>query len=169
MRLFITTFLLLTSFIIGGLVFKNTTQVQCDTIYENDTIFVLTGDERRIPFAVNQLNKFTKTQLYIIGHEPNKTYKHLPRIRIEKESKSTYQNALAIKKIVTEHKLSRIVLITSVDHINRALYLINSEMPNLEIAICPTPLYGMSFAHRLERWTSEYIKYIATLCGFREH
>jgi uncharacterized SAM-binding protein YcdF (DUF218 family) len=87
---------------------------------------------------------------------------------IESKSKSTYQNALAIKKIVNDKNLDRIVVITTEDHINRAKYLIHSELPNTEIVACPATLVGMPPAKRLERWTTEYIKYIVTMIGIKE-
>ena len=106
--------------------------------------------------------------MYIIGvGAPNAVQLDRPAI-IESKSKSTYQNALAIKKIVSKKQLNRIVIITTEDHINRAKYLIRNELPNTEIITCPATLVGMPPAKRLERWTTEYIKYIVTMIGIKE-
>lgn len=134
-----------------------------------DTIFVLTGDARRIPFAVRKLRQNPKTNMYIIGVGGDGSGINMPaRVKIESKSKSTYQNALAIKKISEKQGLDRIVLITTVDHFNRAKYLIKGEMPDVEIAPCPVPLTNMSLDKQLERWLTEYIKYIGTLIGIKE-
>lgn len=167
-RLLTPSFLVFSLFIIGGLVFKATSPIQCGTILPNDSIFVLTGDERRIPFAVQKMQEFPNTDLYIIGAGIQGDVQTSEHVIIESESKSTYQNALAIKKIATEKNLERIVVITTEDHINRARYLIHSELPNTEIISCPATLYGMPARKRLERWATEYIKYIVTMFGVKE-
>lgn len=167
MRLLTPSLLVLSLFIMGGAVFKSTAPTRCSTILPEDNIFVLTGDARRIPFATRQLRKYPRATMYIIGAGGVSTYKS-DRVIIESSSKSTYQNALAIKKIVNEQGLDRIVLVTTVDHFNRAKYLVHTELPNIEIAACPAPLTGMDVGKRLERWATEYIKYIGTLIGIRE-
>ena len=160
--------MLLSCFVIGGMFFKSAAPRHCGTIYDNDSIFVLTGDERRIPFAIKKMQEYPHADLYIIGvGAPNAIHINRPAI-IESKSKSTYQNALAIKQIAQEKNLNRIVIITTEDHINRAKYLIHDELPNTEIVACPATLVGMPPAKRLERWTTEYIKYIVTLIGIKE-
>jgi uncharacterized SAM-binding protein YcdF (DUF218 family) len=162
------SFVLLCCFVIGGMFFKSSAPRYCGEIYDNDSIFVLTGDERRIPFAIRKMQEFPNANLYIIGvGTPNAVHINRPAI-IESASQSTYQNALAIKKIVSEQQLKRIVIITTEDHINRAKYLIHKELPNTEIVTCPAMLVGMPPAKRLERWTTEYIKYIVTMIGIKE-
>jgi uncharacterized SAM-binding protein YcdF (DUF218 family) len=162
------SFLLLSCFVIGGMFFKSAAPRHCGTIHDNDSIFVLTGDERRIPFAIRKMQEYPNADLYIIGVGAPKSL-HLARHAIiESKSKSTYQNALAIKKIANEKQLNRIVIITTEDHINRAKYLIHSELPDTEIVTCPATLIGMPPAKRLERWTTEYIKYIVTMFGIKE-
>ena len=162
------SFLFLSCFVIGGMFFKSSTPKFCGKIHNNDSIFVLTGDERRIPFAIRTMQEYPNADLYIIGvGAPNAIQLDRPAI-IESKSKSTYQNALAIKKIASEKQLNRIVIITTEDHINRAKYLIHSELPNTEIVTCPATLIGMPPAKRLERWTTEYIKYIVTMIGIKE-
>jgi uncharacterized SAM-binding protein YcdF (DUF218 family) len=167
-RLLRPSFLVFFIFVIGGMLFKSHTPHECDKITPYDSIFVLTGDERRIPFAIRKMQEYPNADLYIIGVGAPKSL-HLARHAIiESKSKSTYQNALAIKKIVNEKQLNRIVIITTEDHINRAKYLIHSELPDTEIVTCPATLIGMPPAKRLERWTTEYIKYIVTMLGIKE-
>ena len=162
------SFVFLSCFVIGGMFFKSSTPKFCGKIHNNDSIFVLTGDERRIPFAIRKMQEYPNADLYIIGvGAPNAVQLDRPAI-IESKSKSTYQNALAIKKIASEKQLNRIVIITTEDHINRAKYLIHGELPDTEIITCPATLIGMPPAKRLERWTTEYIKYIVTLIGIKE-
>ena len=142
-RLLTPSFLIFSLFIIGGMIFKATTPIQCGTILPNDSIFVLTGDARRIPFALRKVQEYPNTDLYIIGAGTHTDINISRPAIIESESKSTYQNALAIKKIATEKQLNRLVIITTEDHIHRAKHLIHSELPNTEIVSCPATLYGM--------------------------
>lgn len=167
-RIITPSFLLLSCFVIGGMYFKSTAPRHCGEIHNNDSVFVLTGDERRIPFAIKKIHEIPNVDLYIIGAGATNLDKLNRPAIIESRSKSTYQNALAIKKIVNEKDLNRIVIVTTEDHINRAKYLIQSELPNTEIISCPAVLMGMPPAKRLERWTTEYIKYIVTMFGIKE-
>lgn len=168
MRFLTPSLLILTCFVIGGAIFKSMAPRTCGTILPDDTIFVLTGDMRRIPFAMRQLRKHPDTELYIIGAGERTSFDMSRRVMIESESKSTYQNALAIREIANRTGLDRIVLITTEDHMNRAKYLIQRELPYSEIVTCPVPLADMPVTKRLERWTVEYIKYIATMFGINE-
>ncbi len=162
------SFLVFSCICIGGMIFKATAPRECGEILPNDNIFVLTGDERRIPFAMRKINEYPNAELYIIGAgAPNNINLSRPAI-IESKSKSTYQNALAIKKIVKDKNLTRAVIITTEDHINRANYLIKSELPDIDIIACPATLYGMPAGKRVERWLTEYIKYIVTMFGIKE-
>ena len=169
MKFLTPSFLLLGLFVIGGMVFKSSAPRVCDEIMADDTLFVLTGDVRRIPFAMRTVAQYPDTDVYIIGAGAQTNLFDLARpVTIESESKSTYQNALAIKHIVEKTGLDRIVIVTTEDHINRAEYLIRHELPDTEIVTCPATLYGMPAARRLERWTTEYIKYIVTMFGIKE-
>ncbi|MBD5389360.1 YdcF family protein [bacterium] len=168
MKLLNPSLLVLSCFVIGGMIFKSTAPTRCATLFSNDSIFVLTGDARRIPFALRQLRRYPDAQLYIIGAGGTGNYHTHQQVVIESDSKSTYQNAVAIRQIAHDQGLDRIVLVTTVDHFNRAKYLIRQEMPYVEITPCPVPLNGMPVGKRIERWTTEYIKYIGTLLGFKE-
>ncbi len=173
MKLFTPSLLILALFVLGGVIFKATTPNHCSSIMPYDNIFVLTGDSRRIPLGIRIIKRNPTTTLYIIGAGAPDAAKFAPesvrgRIIIENKSKSTAENAIAIRKIVNRQMLDRIVLITTADHMNRATFLIEKELPNTEIAKCPAPLNGIPANRRLERWATEYIKYIATLLGFRQ-
>ncbi len=152
---------------LGGAIFKSTAPTRCSTILPGDSIFVLTGDDRRIPFARRMARTTPDTTLYVIGAGAP-TVANRPRVRVESDSKSTYQNALAIKKIAVEQGLDRVVLITTVDHFNRAKYLIADALPDVEIVDCPVGLSGMPPHEQLKRWGIEYVKYIGTMLGWKE-
>ncbi len=168
MKFLTPSFLIFGCFILGGLIFKSTAPTTCNEIMPDDSIFVLTGDARRIPFAMQKLRQYPDTDLYIIGAGAQGSVTMAKKVSIESDSKSTYQNALAIKKIANRNGLDRIVIITTEDHMNRAMHLMRTEMPTIKIVACPAPLIAMGASKRLERWTTEYIKYIVTLFGIKE-
>ena len=159
--------ILIFCFVFGGLMFKSMTPPRCGSLMENDNIFVLTGDTRRIPYALRKLDGLKYGQLYIIGAGATNII-NTEHIIIESSSKSTYQNALAIKNIVKNNHLNRIVVVTTEDHMNRALYLLRDKMPDIDIVACPASLTGMQTTSRLKRWTIEYVKYIVTMFGIKE-
>ena len=161
------SFVILFCFVVGGMMFKSMTPPRCESLMENDNIFVLTGDSRRIPYAMKKLETLQYGNLYVIGAGVV-DIPETEHIYVESLSKSTYQNALAIKHIVDSENFSRIVIVTTEDHMNRALYLLRTELPEIDIVACPASLTGMSTPNRLKRWTIEYIKYIVTLFGIKE-
>ena len=148
--------------------FKSLAPTRCGKIFPDDSIFVLTGDARRIPFAIKKLDEYPDTDLYVIGAGATEISDLGRRATIESQSKSTYQNALAIADIARKNGLDRIVLITTEDHMLRAKYLVRRQMPNVDIVECPAALREMSATQRLERWGIEYIKYIVTMFGIKE-
>ncbi len=168
MRFCTPSLLILGAFVLGGIVFKSTTPSTCGPILQNDNIFVLTGDARRIPFAMRILRQNPTVELYVIGAGANTAFIDATRVTVEATSKSTYQNAIAIGAIVRNKNLSRAVIITTEDHMNRAMHLVRNELPETEIVACPVRLIGTPPAKRLQRWTTEYIKYIVTHLGIRE-
>lgn len=167
MKYFPLSLALIFCFILGGVMFKSMTPPRCESLLQNDNIFVLTGDTRRIPYALKKFKDLQSANLYIIGAGTS-VVENNERIHIETDSKSTYQNALAIKKIVQKNNLGRIIVITTEDHINRALYLLRETLPETDIIACPTPLRDMSTPIRAKRWAIEYVKYIVTLFGIKE-
>lgn len=169
MKFFTPSFLLVAFFVMGGIMFKSMAPRGCATILPDDTVFVLTGDARRIPYALRQTKNLPYTDMHIIGAGAEEITEIRGRAHIESDSKSTYQNAIAIRDISRRAGLDRIVIVTTEDHMNRAQYLIRNELPDVEIAVCAAPLTGMPAAKRLERWTTEYVKYIVTtIFGIKE-
>ena len=158
---------LIFGFIFGGIMFKSMTPPRCESLMQNDNIFVLTGDARRIPYALKKLNDLPYGNLYIIGAGAENITER-PHVNIESKSKSTYQNTLAIKKIAGEQNIKRVIIVTTEDHMNRSLYLLREILPETDIVPCPASLTGMPTPARLKRWSIEYIKYIVTLCGIKE-
>ena len=158
---------LIFGFTFGGIMFKSMTPPRCESLMQNDNIFVLTGDVRRIPYALKKLNDLPYGNLYIIGAGAENITER-PHVSIESESKSTYQNTLAIKKIAEEQNIKRVIIVTTEDHMNRSLYLLREILPETDIVPCPASLTGMPTPARLKRWSIEYIKYIVTLCGIKE-
>lgn len=168
MKVFTPSFLILGFFVLGGMIFKLTSPLSCGPILPNDNIFVLTGDARRVPYALNQTKQYPMARIHIIGaggHNFN-TGKH--HVTMETKSKSTYQNALAIERIVRQKHLKRIVVVTTEEHMKRATHLIRLETPDTELVTCSAPLTGMPASQRLQRWTVEYVKYLVTLFGIKE-
>ena len=155
-------------FVFGGIMFKSMTPLRCQSLQQDDNIFVLTGDARRIPYALKKLDSLQYGNLYVIGAGAVTAIPNRPHIIVESASKSTYQNTLAIKKIVAEHNLDRIVVVTTEDHMNRTLYLLRTTLPDTDIIACPASLTGMPASSRVQRWAIEYIKYIVTLFGIKE-
>ena len=154
-------------FIFGGIMFKSMTPPRCESLMQDDNIFVLTGDARRIPYALKKLDDLQYGNLYIIGAGAENITDR-PHVNIERDSKSTYQNALAIKKIAEKQNIKRVIVITTEDHMNRSLYLLRGILPETDIVPCPASLTGMPTPARAKRWTIEYIKYIVTLFGIKE-
>ncbi len=167
-RFFTPSFLIVALFVLGGMMFKSMTPPACGTIMPDDSIFVLTGDARRIPFAMRQMRKYPDADLYIIGAGAQGSYETARKVTVESDSKSTYQNAVAIRDIAQKTGLDRIVLVTTEDHMNRAQYLVRQELPEVEVVACPVRLTDMPAAKRLERWATEYVKYIVTMFGIKE-
>ena len=161
------SFVILFCFVLGGIIFKSMTPPRCESLLQNDNLFVLTGDTRRIPYAVKKLETLQYGKLYIIGAGAT-NIPQIDHVSVESASKSTYQNALAIKNIVQSENISRIIVVTTEDHMNRALYLLHQELPDTDIIACPASLTGMPTVDRLKRWTIEYVKYIVTLFGIKE-
>jgi hypothetical protein len=148
--------------------FKSMTPPKCENLQQTDNIFVLTGDVRRIPYALKKLETLEYGNLYIIGAGAHQNITPKQHISVETASKSTYQNTLAIKNIVEKENMKRIVVVTTEDHMNRALYLLRDTLPDTDIIACPASLTGMPTPARAKRWAIEYIKYMVTMFGIKE-
>lgn len=168
MKIFTPSFLILGLFVLGGMIFKLTSPLSCGPIFPDDNIFVLTGDARRVPFALQQTKQYPSAKIHVIGVGGHKFDIGNSHVVMENKSKSTYQNALAIRKIVKQNHIKRIVVVTTEEHMKRATHLIRHENPDTELVTCSAPLIGMPASQRLQRWTVEYIKYLVTLMGIKE-
>ncbi|MDR3208796.1 MAG: YdcF family protein [Rickettsiales bacterium] len=141
----------------------------CGAIPDDAHVFVLTGDARRIPFALEKLENHPNRKLYVIGAgTPKIDTEFSSRIEVESDSKSTYENAVAIRHIARRKLLADITVITTVDHVNRAVFLIKREIPLVRVNACPAPLSNMPAAKRLNRWMEEYVKFLGTLIGITQ-
>ena len=151
---------------VGGFIGFKLAIPQCGPIGSDAHIFVLTGDARRIPFALEKLAGYPKRKLYIIGAgTPALDTKFASQIEIESQSKSTAENAVAILRIVRKKLLTEIVVMTTEDHINRSVFLIKKQIPYVKINACGVPLSKMPATKRLDRWLEEYVKFIGTIIG----
>ncbi|MDR0967238.1 MAG: YdcF family protein [Rickettsiales bacterium] len=173
MKLITPSLVILTIVFAGGVFFKLSAPTKCAGVRANDTLFVLTGDARRIPYALDLLKYHPYRKLEIIGVGGGQYKQMIPRelagrVSVESESDSTFANALAIKKIADEKNINRIVIVTTEDHINRSLLLMRRQIPNKQIIACPVRLRKMNPNERLWRWGLEYIKYTATLLGLEK-
>lgn len=168
MKIFTPSFLILGFFVLGGMIFKLSSPLSCGPILPDDNVFVLTGDARRIPFALQQTKQYPYAKIHIIGVGGHVFNIGNADVAMETKSKSTYQNAVAIHKIVKQKHLDRIVVVTTEEHMKRAAHLIHHENPKVELVTCSAPLIGMPASQRLQRWTVEYVKYIVTLFGIKE-
>lgn len=154
----------------GATAFKLGTPNKCAWVRADDTLFVLTGDARRIPYAMKLLEHHPERHLEIIGVGGHEYASLIPenlrgQVELEMLSRSTYENARAVQKIAHEKNLTRIVVVTTEDHMNRSLLLIKRQLHNTTIIPCPVRLQKMNPQERLMRWGMEYIKYIASLFG----
>ncbi len=154
----------------GATIFKLGTPDKCALVRGDDTLFVLTGDSRRIPYAMKLLEHHPDRHLEIIGVGGHKYESLIPenlrsQVELEMYSRSTYENAQAVQKIAHDKNLTRIVVVTTEDHMNRSLLLIKKQLNNTTIVPCPVRLQRMNPRERLYRWSMEYIKYIASLFG----
>ncbi|MCL1891688.1 MAG: YdcF family protein [Alphaproteobacteria bacterium] len=170
----LTPSLLILLIIAGGAVaFKLGTPTKCANVRGDDTLFALTGDVRRIPYAMKLLEYRTDRKLQIVGVGGHQYAELIPaqfknRVDIEVESKSTYENSLAVREIAIEKNLKRIVIVTTEDHMNRSLLLIRRQLPDATVIPCPVRLQKMPPSERLWRWGMEYAKYIATWLGMEK-
>ena len=156
-------------FVALGVWFKTSAPTTCPWLSNTEYIFVLTGDGRRIPFAMNKLYGFPNRTLYVIGTVPD-YMNHVPeqfrgQVRIEYHSTTTHENAIAIGRIVRDYNLQRITIITTEDHMPRSMILAHRHVPDTEIIACPVALTNMDATRRLDRWLNEYIKWLGTVIG----
>ena len=111
----------------------------CSTDDMAEAVVVLTGGKGRVEAGLDLLEKGRGNSLIITGvHEDssldaiftNKIAKHLRgRIILEKKAKSTYENAIEVRRILDSTNRRSMILITSGYHMVRARYIFSRVMP----------------------------------------
>ena len=154
-------------------------KIQYDQVNFNsqtDGIAVLTGGKGRISLGLELFNKNNNLRLIISGVDkkvsdksiiPN-DLKNKSFITIDKDSKSTYQNAHIINKWASKYKLQNITIITSYYHTPRSLILIQSLSPSINFYAYPVEKKISSKISLRDNilyyffLTEEYIKYLVS-------
>ena len=140
-----------------------------------DVIVVLTGGKGRVEQGLEFLREGVSPTLILSGVNEAASLDSIfsdgldgvdrERIILEKQSKSTYENAIQIKKLLLERGDSSVLLITSAYHMKRAYSIFNRVMPD-GVSILPYRVSSPNFDEK--RWwnwnelsilTPEFIKY----------
>lgn len=160
--------------------FVATTQIlNAETAPPNrtDAIVVLTGGKGRAEEGLRRLRKGASRTLILSGVNEgaglDSIYRRKDKIGererqsiiLEKNSRSTYENAVEVNKIVRRQKLKSILLITSVYHMKRAHYTFRKVIPK-EVEIIPLAVSSPNYDE--EKWwgakslgllAPEFVKY----------
>ena len=154
-------------FVAGGIWFRQGAPRTCPHLSEAEHIFVLTGDARRIPFAKRLLedNPYRKLHIIGVGGDVPIAADLRGQVSTESASRTTHENALAIRAITDLYGIRRFAIVTTEDHMPRAMLLAERHVPGAIIIPCPVPLRNMDASRRLNRWFDEYLKFISTLIG----
>ncbi len=140
-----------------------------------DAIVVLTGGKGRVEQGLDLLRDGVSPILILSGVNEAADLDSIfsggldgvdrDRIILEKQSKSTYENALQVRRLVIDRGYSSVLLITSSYHMKRAHFIFNRVMPK-GVSIMPYKVSSPNFDE--ERWwnwkglsilTPEFIKY----------
>lgn len=137
--------ILLTSFTVLLLLFLQYMDfVKNIAVYEEygsktDAIVVLTGGFGRIDTGLEFFENRKANYLIIAGVDKDASFKSIffnknlnldtRKIILERESTTTYENAVEIKKIVDAMDIKSITLITSFYHMKRASYIFSRILP----------------------------------------
>ena len=121
-------------------------------VSQDEAIVVLTGDQHRIPKALELLRHRGSPLLVISGTGRNTTLRDLvnqqedaavgihqvwKKIIVESRSGSTIENAEDAGSILLEHKVHRVILATSEYHMLRALRIFDWFFPGWNIVPYP--------------------------------
>lgn len=149
-----------------------------------EAIVVLAGDRFRIPRAIELLHKRNRARLVISGTAKNMTLTNLinqqtgaatnihevwDKIVLEGESSSTLENAIETGRILSQHSIKRIILITSEYHMTRALQIFKNKFPELDTIAFPITSQVASLTvwdpvaslKKIYKLLMEYLKFIA--------
>ncbi len=176
LALYISSLLIL-FLIIGFVIFLKRIQYkQVNFHYQTDGIAVLTGGKGRISLGLDLFNKNKNLKLIISGVDKKVSDKSIipydlknkGSITIDKESRSTYQNAKIINKWASKYKLQNVSIITSYYHMPRSMMLIQSLTPTINFYAYPVEKKisnKISFRDKILYYfflTEEYIKYLVS-------
>lgn len=109
------------------------------TLAKADAIVVLTGGKGRISEGVALLRAGKGKVLIISGvaaeasadsiFRSKLTREELAGIILEKKSRSTFENAVEVRRLAEERGLKSVVLLTSIYHMKRASFIFRHVMP----------------------------------------
>jgi uncharacterized SAM-binding protein YcdF (DUF218 family) len=120
-----------------------------------DSIVVLTGGTGRADLGLELYNKGYGGVLILSGVNrdadidyifpgDNLTTFDRMSVLLEKRSRSTYENAVEVRKILADRELNSFVLITSPYHMKRAFYIFRETIPS-DIGIVRFPVPDPTF------------------------
>jgi len=155
--------------------FVRDTENYGQTLTKADAIVVLTGGKGRAREGLNLLRKGSAGILIISGVNKDAGLDSIflnqisgperGSIILEKNSRSTFENALEVRKLMEARGLKSMVLITSVYHMKRAVYIFKQVMPAY-ISIGPYSVKSPSFDEKrlwvgrsLVIFAVEFLKY----------
>ncbi|MBI5970383.1 MAG: YdcF family protein [Deltaproteobacteria bacterium] len=127
-----------------------------------DAIVVLTGGRGRTDEGLTLLRKGAAGALILSGVNEDSgvdaiflkrlTISERPKIILEKKSKSTYGNAVEVRRIMSEKGFKSMTLVTSDYHMKRAYYIFTKIMPpGMDItAKYPSAVYTETPARKKE-------------------
>lgn len=129
---------------------------------QSDAIVVLTGGRGRVDEGLRLLKGGRARLLILIGVNRRASLKDIfpagldrelsGRIVLEKESRNTYENALAIERILKDRGYDSIIIITSSYHMKRALFILGHVLSR-EVTIHPLGVSSANYDDK--RWWAE--------------
>jgi len=140
-----------------------------------EAIVVLTGDNRRIPKALELLRKRNSQVLIISGTAKGITLTELVnrqgdasthihevwnKIVLDAESTSTLQNAENSGELLRERQLRHVVVVTSDYHMDRALAVFVRALPGFDIVGFAVPSEGAMIKIFQEYWKNTLFRYL---------
>lgn len=141
---------------------------------DSEAIVVLTGDQRRIPKAIELLRNRGSSVLIISGTGKGTTLTdlvnvqgdailHVPevwgKIILESKSSSTVENAIETGKILSERKISRVILTTSDYHLWRSQLIFKKYLPQYDYFLYPVAsVLGDISWGSLEMWLVSWLR-----------
>jgi len=139
---------------------KETESIPAKKFEDVDLLVVLTGGSGRIDEGIKLLSSGKAELLFISGGGEKIDIEHILKeneispsfkesIIFENLSKSTYENALMTKELISSYQIESIALITSEYHMKRAFYTFTKVLPE-QVKIYPYPVKTSLF--KIERW-----------------